>query len=84
MKITELKIAPKRTWDTVSNDNPLVCTVKLESAFQTTTVETTLHKDKMRQIMELVQSTVSEAATRNVAAFASKVTAIEAQKEIKE
>jgi len=82
MKITELKIAPKHAWRKISNDNPLVCTVKLESA--TTIVETALHEGQMREILELVQSTVAEAATRNVAAFASKVAAIEAQKEIKE
>jgi len=82
MKITELKIAPKHAWQKVSDDNPLVCTVKLESAFQTTIVETALHKDKMRQIMELVQSIVVDATTRNLAAFVSQVTA-EEQKEIK-
>ena len=81
MKLTELKIAPKRTWATVSNDNPLVCTVKLES--ETATVETALHEDQVRQVLALVQSIAAEAATRNVAAFASKVTAIEAQKGIK-
>jgi len=81
MKITELKIAPKHTWQKVSNDNPLVCTVKLES--ETATVETALHEDQVRQVLALVQSIVAEAATRNVEAFASHVTAIEAQKGIK-
>ena len=80
MKLTELKIAPKRGWEMVSNDNPLVCTVKLAS--DTATVETALHEDQVRQVLALVQSIVAEAAHRNVAAFVSQVTAIEAQKEI--
>jgi hypothetical protein len=89
MKLTELKIAPKRGWEGVSTSNPLVCTVKLSS--ETATVETTLHEDQVRQVLALVQSIVAEAAQRNVAAFVSQVnvaafvsqvTAIEAQKEI--
>jgi len=80
MKLTELKIAPKRVWEMVSNDNPLVCTVRLASI--TATVETALHEDQVRQVLALVQSIVAEAAQRNVAAFVSEVTAIEAQKEI--
>ena len=81
MKITELKIAPKHAWQKVSDDNPLVCTVKLES--ETATVETALHEDQVRQVLALVQSIVVDATTRNLAAFVSQVTA-EEQKEIKE
>ncbi len=80
MKITELKIAPKRTWDAVSESNPLVCTVKLAS--ETATVETALHDDQVHQVLLLVQSIVAEAAHRNVAEFVSQVTSIEAPKEI--
>jgi len=80
MKITELKIAPKHAWQKVSDDNPLVCTVKLES--ETATVETALHEDQVRQVLALVQSIVVDATTRNLAAFVSQVTA-EEQKEIK-
>ena len=80
MKLTELKIAPKRGWEIVSNDNPLVCTVKLAS--ESATVETALHEDQVRQVLALVQNIVAEAAQRNVAAFVSQVTAIEAQKEL--
>lgn len=80
MKLTELRIAPKRSWYMASNDNPLVCTVKLAS--ETATVETELHEDQVRQVLALVQNIVAEAAQRNVAAFVSQVTAIEAQKEI--
>ena len=80
MKLTELKIAPKRGLEMVSNDNPLVCTVKITS--DTATVETALHEDQVRQVLALVQRIVAEAAQRNVAAFVSQVTAIEAHKEI--
>lgn len=80
MKLTELKIAPRKTWEGTSSTNLLVCTVKLSS--DNATVETALHEDQVRQVLALVQSIVAEAAQRNVAAFVSQVTAIEAQKEI--
>ena len=80
MKLTELRIAPKRGWENVSTSNPLVCTVKLAS--ESATVETALHEDQVRQVLALVQNIVAEAAQRNVAAFVSQVTAIEAQKEL--
>jgi hypothetical protein len=80
MKITELKIAPRSSWQMVGRDNPLVCTVKLSS--ETAVVETLLHDDQIEQILMLVQGIVAEAAQRNVAAFVSQVLAIE-NKEIK-
>ena len=80
MKLTELRIAPKHSWEGVSDKNPLVCTVKLSS--ETATVETVLHEDQVQQVLALVQHIVAEAAQRNVAAFAAQVTAIEAPKEI--
>ena len=82
MKLTELKIAPKSSWQDVSSTNPLVCTVKLSS--ETATVQTALHDDQVQQVLALVQHIVAEAAQRNVAAFVSQVTAIEAPKEIGE
>ena len=82
MKLTELRIAPKRSWEGVSDTNPLICTVKLSS--ETATVETALHADQVHQVLALVQHIVAEAAQRNVAAFAAQVTAIEAPREIGE
>lgn len=75
MKITELKIAPKLSWSSVSADNPLVCTVKLAS--ESAIVETVLHGDQIQQVLMLVQGIVADAAQRNVAAFVSQVMAIE-------
>ena len=80
MKITELKIAPKSSWQMVGRDNPMVCTVKLAS--ENAVVETVLHDDQIRQVLMLVQGIVADAAQRNVAAFVSQVMAIES-KEIK-
>jgi hypothetical protein len=80
MKITELKIAPRSSWQMVGSENPLVCTVKL--AGESTVVETVLHDDHVRQVLMLVQGIVADAAQRNVAAFVSQVMAIE-NKEIK-
>jgi hypothetical protein len=80
MKLTELKIAPTRSWDRPGDKNPLICTVKLSS--ETATVETALHPDQVQQLLLLVQKIVAEAAQRNVAAFVQQVTAIEATKEI--
>ena len=83
MRLTELKIAPTRSWDRPSDDNPLICTVKLSS--EKATVETVLHPDQVQQVLSLVlslvQSIVAEAAQRNVADFVSQVTAIEGPKE---
>lgn len=78
MRLTELKIAPTRSWDQMGNDNPLVCTVKLSS--EKATVETVLHPDQVQQVLALVQNIVADAAQRNVADFVSQVTAIEGPK----
>ena len=78
MRLTELKIAPTRSWDKLGNDNPLVCTVKLSS--EKATVETVLHPDQVQQVLALVQNIVADAAQRNVADFVSQVTAIEGPK----
>lgn len=79
MRLTELKIAPTHSWDRPSDENPLICTVKLSS--EKATVETVLHPDQVQQVLSLVQSIVAEAAQRNVADFVSQVTAIEGPKE---
>jgi len=79
MRLTELKIAPTRSWDRPSDENPLICTVKLSS--EKATVETVLHPDQVQQVLSLVQNIVAEAAQRNVADFVSQVTAIEGPKE---
>jgi hypothetical protein len=77
MKITELKIAPKLSWQPVGSDNPLVCTVTLVG--ENAVVETALHDDHVRQVLMLVQGIVADAAQRNVAAFVSQVMAIESK-----
>ena len=76
MKITELKIAPKRSYALHGEDNPLVCTVKLSS--DDATVETVLNDDDMHQMLRLVQRLVADAAARNIDAFVDEVTALEA------
>lgn len=77
MKITELKIAPKSRWASASEDNPTICTVKLES--ETATVETVLSEEQVRRVLMLVQDIVAEAAERNVKEFVAAVSQIEGQ-----
>ena len=67
MKITELKIAPTTRWSAVNAENPMRCTVKLES--ENTAVETVLSGDQMRQVLDLVRAIVADAARENVDAF---------------
>lgn len=67
MKITELKIAPVTRWERASEQNPMRCTVKLES--KDTVVETVLSADQMDRVLDLVRNIVAEAAKTNVDAF---------------
>lgn len=73
MKLTELRIGPKTSWDMKS---PMVCTVKLSSDHAT--VETILSDDQIQAVLRLVQGIVADAAARNVADFVAQVGAISA------
>lgn len=75
MKITQLKIAPSLSFRDVSENNPLVCTVKLAS--DKATVETVLSQEDMHEMLRLVQRLVADAAERNIAEFVNTVTEIE-------
>lgn len=76
MKLTELKIAPKNSWQAAGVNNPVICTVKLTS--ETATVETVLTDEQIQRVLDLVQHIVADAARRNVAEFVASVRQIEA------
>lgn len=75
MKLTELRIAPKSDWSKVGPDNPMICTVKLNS--ENATVQTVLSDEQVQRVIALVQGIVAEAARVNVAAFVASVNQIE-------
>lgn len=76
MKLTELKIAPKHSWQVAGRDNPVICTVRLQS--ETATVETILNDEQIQRVLDLVQHIVAEAARKNVAEFVASVRQLEA------
>ncbi len=78
MKLTELKIARRNSWDDNPVNNPLVCTVKLSG--EKAIIETALNDDDLQRMIDLVQSIVADAAKRNVDAFVSEVRQVEAAK----
>lgn len=75
MKITQLTIGPRNSWDAKS---PTICTVKIAS--EAATVETVLNDDDLNRILDLVQGIVAEAGARNMAAFVDAVRTIDADK----
>ena len=75
MKLTELKIAPSRTWQGISADNPLKAVIKLQS--DDSTVETVLSHETMMLMLDLVASEVAINAKQNVDRFVEAVSAAE-------
>ena len=81
MKITELRLAPARSWEAPGLENNMVCTVKLAS--KDSVVQTVIPQDMMEELIRLVCGIVSKAATNNVADFARTVSQIESGASIK-
>ena len=78
MKLTELRIAPTRSYDGFGPDNPLKAVVKL--ATDSSTIECVLSAETMRKMVDLCATEIAENARKNVDEFVSAVTAIEGNK----
>ena len=75
MKMTALNIAPKSSWQKVSEENPLVATVKIES--EHSVVETELSPVTCQRLLKVVASEIKANAAANMDEFVLAVTAIE-------
>ncbi len=78
MQVTSLEIKPTRTWDSISEKNPLRAVVKLAS--KESTVECVLREETMRKMLDLVADEIAASAKENIDQFVAAVTAIDADK----
>ncbi len=77
MKLTELKIAPRKSWAKVGADNPMICSVKLQS--DDAIVESAIPPEEVEKIIALVSQIVTKSVERNVSDFVQEAKAIEAR-----
>ena len=79
LKVTELKIAPKNSWEVPGIKNPLVASIKLRS--ETSTIECVLSEDAMRRMIDLCADEIAASAEARVREFVQSVNAIEGRKD---
>lgn len=78
MKLTELKIAPDRSWSPVGQDNPLKAVVKIED--ERSAVEVVLSEDTMHKLLDLCAHEIAASAKARMDEFCAHVTAVQSQK----
>ncbi len=77
MKLTSLTIGPRDSWSDLSETNPLICRVKLQTDYAT--VETILNPDCSRRILDICAEEVAQGASDRVNEFREHVLAIPAK-----
>lgn len=75
MKITEIRIAPQKTWEPLGGRNPLRAAVKLSS--DNTTVECVLSDEAMKRMVALCADEIAKNAEARVREFCAAANAIE-------
>lgn len=78
LRMTELKIAPRLPFESVSETNPLRAVVKLNG--ENSSVECVLDEGTMIKILDLCADEIANAAAARVAEFRNTVLAIDGEK----